>query len=113
MYIYYRNKKIQKLCEEYDYSIRKLGKRNAEILEGRLFQLNSAFSIKDFEENNHSAHCHILKGDRKGYLGIYLKHPSRLIIKPYEAIDEYKDNTEIKSIIIWDIEDYHGKRKKK
>lgn len=62
--------------------------------------------------------CHELKGDRKGKLAVDLDHPFRLILSipqnPYPAkTDGGLDWHQVTTIQIEEIEDYHGKRKKK
>ncbi|MDZ7759076.1 MAG: hypothetical protein U5L00_02310 [Desulfovermiculus sp.] len=63
-------------------------------------------------------HCHELKGDRKGELAVDLDHPFRLIFSipqnPYPTkADGGLDWHQVTTIQIEEIEDYHGKRKKK
>ena len=59
------------------------------------------------------AHCHELKGNRKGTLAVKLDHRLRLIFKPADEPVPLKADgglnwKEVRAIRILSIEDYHG-----
>ena len=112
MKIYFRRKKLQKLCSSKKDSIKKWGTRNAEKLHQRLAELEAAPNL-DVMHSLPGARCHQLKGNRAGQFAVNLKHPLRLIFEPHHEPVPRKgdggiDLEKITEIIILDVEDYHG-----
>lgn len=92
-------------------------KKRAELITRRLGELRSMNNLSVAAQFPHY-HCHELKGDRKGELAINLDHPYRLVFtvaqSPYPTKEDGGlDWSQVQTIQIERIEDYHGKRKKK
>ena len=78
MEIEFKNKKIEKICTDYGFAMRKIGKRSAEILRQRIIQIRNSVSAEYMIEKQ-IGRCHELKGDRKGQYAVDLEHPYRLV----------------------------------
>ncbi len=77
----------------------------------RLQFLRSAPTLADVPQKP-PERCHELSGDRKGEFAMDLKHPYRLIFRPYHdpvprKEDSGIDLNKITKIEIFTIEDYH------
>ena len=81
MIIYFRTKKLQKICNRSKEAIKKLGPKMAKKLAQRLMELNAGNSMEDISKVP-PARCHEFTGDRKGQLSVDLEHPYRLIFIP-------------------------------
>jgi len=106
--ILFRNKKLQKTCNEANES----SDRRSKVLGKRLDELRAAETLEDLRYLP-QARCHELKGNRKGTLAVNLDHPFRLIFEPAdEPVPLKKDGglnwKEVRAIRILSIEDYHG-----
>lgn len=81
MVIFFRTKKLQKLCCEYKWAVRKLGSEVARTLQRRITQLDAFECLADVPHSP-PFRMHELKGERKGQISIDLVHPVRLLLIP-------------------------------
>jgi len=81
MDIYFRTKRLQKICSNKNESIKKLGPKMARKLQQRLMELKAAYCLADISRVP-PARCHPLSGNRDGQLSVDLKHPYRLLFIP-------------------------------
>ena len=81
MDIYFRTKKLQKLCSESREAHRHLGTKRARRLQQRMMELKAAISLDDISRLP-PVRCHELTGNRKGQLSVDLEHPYRLLFIP-------------------------------
>lgn len=98
MKIQFKNKKLEKICTNAGLSMRKFGKRNAELIAQRLMEISIAPTIKWLVEKG-LGRCHALTGNRKGQYAVDLEHPKRMIFTVELNIVEIS--------IILEIVDYH------
>lgn len=111
MDIYFKRKKLQKICSEKKIAVKELGAKRAQKLMQRMMELSAAESLLDISIYP-PARCHELSGDRKGQLSVDLGHPYRLLFIPADdqvpkKNDGGLDRTAISSIEIIDIADTH------
>ena len=116
MNIGFRTKKLQKICSNQREGEKSLGSECAKKLRLRLEDLQAAHSLEDMR--NLPGRLHELKGDRAGEFALDLKQPHRLVMVPNHNPMPKKESgginwTLITDILIIEIEDYHGKRKRK
>jgi proteic killer suppression protein len=113
----FKNKQLQKVCENPDMARKEYGKENERKLTQRIMELRDADNL-DVVSRIPAARLHPLKGDRKHEYSVDLAHPFRLVFiaspecigdKTIEAIEL----VEITEVIVEEIVDYHGKHKKK
>ena len=81
MVIYFRTKKLQKICNNTNESIKKLGPKMTRKLQQRLMELKAAPCLADISKLPPSR-SHLLSGNREGQLSVDLEHPHRLIFIP-------------------------------
>ena len=81
MVIYFKTKRLQKICSIANESIKKLGSKMARKLQQRLMELKAASCLADISKVP-SPRCHPLSGDRGGQLSVDLEHPYRLLFIP-------------------------------
>ncbi|MBW1896082.1 MAG: killer suppression protein [Deltaproteobacteria bacterium] len=81
MIIYFKTKKLQKICNSANESIRKLGPKMAGKLQQRLMELKAASCLADVSKLP-PQRCHQLSGNRAGQLSVDLEHPYRLLFIP-------------------------------
>lgn len=107
MKILFDTKKIDKLCNNHQYSRKKIGVERARVLQRRLAGLSQVKRLGDFN----FGHPHPLKGDRKDQFSIRLDGDYRLAFKAVEPMpktnDDIIDWRNVKQIIIIFIGDYH------
>jgi toxin HigB-1 len=94
----------------------KFGPAMAAKINLRLQQMRAAPTLAIFKQVH--PRCHALDGDRDGEFAADLLHPQRLIFRPNHEPpphDEFGglDLGNVTTIKILEIEDYHGKRKRK
>ncbi|MCW5202271.1 type II toxin-antitoxin system RelE/ParE family toxin [Desulfobulbus sp. US4] len=111
MDIYFKRKKLQKICSEKKIAVKELGAKRAQKLMQRMMELSAAESLSDISIYP-PARCHELSGDRKGQLSVDLGHPYRLLFIPADdqvlkKKDGGLDKTAISSIEIIEIADTH------
>lgn len=109
MIIYFRARKLQKVCNNAKLSKKELGHEMARKLQQRLMELKAASCLDDISRVP-PPRCHQLSGNRNGQLSVDLKHPRRLYFIPAnDPIPETEDGgldwrkvTEIEIIEIFD-----------
>ncbi len=111
MDIYFKTKKLQKLCSVSREAQRHLGAKRARRLQQRMMELKAAISLDDISSLP-PARCHELTGNRKGQLSVDLEHPYRLVFIPAnnpipKAADGGLDWPEVTEIEIIEIVDTH------
>lgn len=80
MEISFRNRKLEKLANDYNYARKKLGVVQANRLSRRLDDLAAAANLEMVRQVHRR--FHELKGDLKGTFSLDLEHPYRLLIVP-------------------------------
>ena len=78
MVIYFKTKRLQKICSNTNESIKKLGSKMARKLQQRLMELKAASCLADISKVPPPRY-HQLSGDRGGQLSVDLEHPYRLL----------------------------------
>ena len=111
MLIYFKTKKLQKICSKQKEAIKKLGSIMAQKLQQRMMELSAADSLDDVSTLR-PTRCHPLKGNRAGQFSVDLEHPYRLIFIPANDVtpdkkDSNLDLSKIDAIEIIDIVDTH------
>ena len=111
MVIYFKTKKLQKLCSKGSEAIKSLGANRGKKLKQRMMELAAAETLADISRVP-PARCHELTGNRNGQLSVDLEHPYRLLFVPAnEPISERKkgglDWAAVTKIEIIDIADTH------
>ena len=106
MKIYFKDKKLEKLCNNPVKLVKTMGAIRAEKLQQRLDDLE--------DTRNLPGHYHELVGNRKGQWACDLDQPYRLIFEPTEKPIPTDENgkfiwNEITIIDIIEITNYHGK----
>lgn len=112
MEIYFKTKKLEKLCNDPKKLKKEFGELRAEKIQIRLADLYDADSLEDVR--NLPGHYHDLVKDRKGQWACDLDQPYRLIFEPREKPIPTDENGKyiwqaITIINIIEITDYHGK----
>ncbi len=109
MIIYFRTKKLQKICSRTKSSQKELGHEIARKLQQRSMELKAASCLVDISRVP-PPRCHHLTGNRNGQLSVDLKHPRRLyfipandpIPKTEDGGLDWRNVTEIEIIEIFD-----------
>ena len=111
MNIYYKNRQIEKVCNQSQVAIAKLGPEMAKKLQQRMVELKAADVLSDIGHLP-PARLHELDGGN-GELAVDLKHPFRLVLRPFEFKKGMTiEKTIVTAIIILEVINYHGKQKK-
>ena len=115
MKVYFRDRKLKKVCEDEKTRARRFGPVMAGKIRIRLAVLSAARSLGDFwPPFSGPERCHELTGDMKGKFSIDLKHPYRLIFTPVSGLESApQDNAKLRwhaitAVEITGIEDTHG-----
>ena len=111
MVIYFRTKRLQKICNHTNEAIKKLGPKMTRKLQQRLMELKAAPCLADIS-NVPPPRCHPLSGNRDGQLSVDLEHPYRLLFIPANdpipvTQDGGLDWTKVTEIEIVEITDTH------
>ena len=108
MNIYYENKKVEKILEDYATLQKKCGKHFQNIKK-RMQQLKAFTSLKEFMYSGFD-NPHFEKGPLHGCIGWDINQNVRLLLKLDVEIDEslLKRMEDIKDIIVIGVVDYHG-----
>jgi proteic killer suppression protein len=111
MIIYFRTKRIQKLCSNSKEAHKKLGAKMANKLQQRMMELNAADTLQDISYLP-PPRCHELAGDNRGLLSVDLEHPYRLLFIPATEPRPVKNDggldwAKVTEIEIIDITDTH------
>ncbi len=80
MDILFKERKLEKQCNQHQMLVRAQGERRAQLIHIRLEALKWATCLEDLR--NIAGRLHELKGDRKRQLSLDLDHPYRLIFIP-------------------------------
>lgn len=112
MEIYFKDKKLEKLCNDPVKLVKAIGTVRAEKLQQRLDDMDSASTLE--ATRNLPGHYHELIGDRKGQWACDLDQPYRLIFEPTEKPIPTDESgkyiwSAITIIDIIEITNYHGK----
>ncbi len=105
MEICFKDKKLQKICEQHTKLQAKYGELRARRILLRIGDLLDALNLSDVKKLP-QARLHPLQGDRKGQFALDTVHPYRLIIRPQNGNVESLD-TITKVEIISINKDYH------
>lgn len=104
MEVDFRNKKLQKICEDEKQLKMAYGKIQAKEIVKRINELISAENLYDISQLP-QARLHKLYNDRRGHFAVDIKHPYRLILLPLNGVLSNKKS--ITKIEIIEIIDYH------
>ena len=111
MEVFFRNRKLLKLCSSENNMLRDLGRKRADKLKMRLNELHAMDNLSLIPVVPPSR-CHELAGDRQGQLSVDLDHPYRLIFIPANDPVPLKpdgglDRTKVTAVEILEIADTH------
>ena len=111
MNVYYENKRVEKVLEDFATLQKKCGKHSLQ-LKRRMQQLKSFVNLKEFM-NSGFDNPHIEQGDMDGLIGWDVNQNVRLLLKIDEKLDEtFMQRMEmIRDIKIIGVLDYHGGKK--
>ncbi|AVX21643.1 proteic killer suppression protein [Carboxydocella sporoproducens DSM 16521] len=111
MYIYFKQKKLQKISCSERKIIKSFGEKIGQKLMQRLSELKAA---KDLSEISHlpPQRLHLLSGDRANHFSVDLTANYRLIFTSPEITEALNpdgtlDKAKIKTVIIIEVVDYH------
>lgn len=112
MNIIFKNKKLQKLANDFAKCQKEMGAVRTKLFHRRLGDLYNAETLEDVRHL--PGRYHELTGNRKGQWACDLDHPYRLIFEPEEnPIPSDRDGKviwlKIKGVEIIDIIDYHNR----
>jgi len=112
MEVYYKTRKLQKICNSEKEILREWGPSVGRALMRRLAQLEAAANL---EEIGHlpPARLHELKGDREGQFATDITTNYRLIIIPANSPVPVKkdggvDKKRVTKVCVIEVVDYHG-----
>jgi proteic killer suppression protein len=91
MLIYFRTKKLQKVCSEQRAMQMQLGQAMARKLQQRMAELKAAEALSDISHLP-PPRCHALSGDRVGQFSVDLDHPYRLLFIPADEPIPYRED---------------------
>jgi len=111
MDIYFKTKKLQKICSTKSLAVKELGQKGGKKLMQRLSELNAAITLSDISHLP-PPRLHELSGNRKGQFSVDLDHPYRLLFIPANESTPMRDDggmdkEKIDQIEITEIEDTH------
>jgi plasmid maintenance system killer protein len=112
MDIVFRNRKLEKDCNEYQRLVKRYGSLRAKLIDLRLRQLRAA-QVLEHVATLPQVRCHELVGDRKGELSVDVGHPYRLLFVPADEPRPTRpegglDWARVSRIEIIGVEDTHG-----
>jgi len=111
MDIYFKTKKLQKICSTKREAVKELGQKGSKKLMQRLSELSAAIALSDISYLP-PPRLHELSGNRKGQFSVDLNHPYRLLFIPANGPTPMRDDggvdkEKIDQIEITEIEDTH------
>ena len=111
MDIYFKTKKLQKICSTKKAAVKELGQSGGKKLMQRLSELSAATTLSDISYLP-PPRLHELSGNRKGQFSVDLEHPYRLLFIPANEPIPMRDDggmnkDKIDQIEITEIEDTH------
>lgn len=77
MEIEYKTKKMQKTCTDFSLAMKRYGKKMAEKIAQRIYEIKASASVDMICCG--IGRCHSLTGDRNGQYAVDLVHPYRLV----------------------------------
>ena len=109
MRIFYRNRKLQGLCENSRKAAQKLGPDSAKQLQARLIDIRAAANVAELPRTGAP---HALVGDRRGQFAMRLAGGKRLVFESgQDPVPKKEDGgidwARITAIIVVEIGDYH------
>lgn len=115
MNIDFRTNKLKKCCSERVAGIKEWGQPIADKVFQRLSELRAATNLSEISYLP-PPRCHRVDGVRKDCWAVDTIHPQRLLFKiNQDPVPKLEDGgVDLKSVTdikIWEVEDYHGKRK--
>lgn len=110
MDILFKNKKLEKQCNNYKLLQKEQGADRAKRIKRRLDDLRSVDVLH--EMRSLPGRCHELSGDRTGQLSLDLDHPHRLIFEPANDPIPCKEDggldwTKVTAVRIIGVDDTH------
>ena len=111
MKIYFKTKKLEKVCSKKKESVKAVGDKNSQRLLQRMMELKAADTLNDIS-NLPPARCHELSGKRKRQFSVDINRNYRLLFisendPTPEKDDSGLDKNRITEIEIIEIEDTH------
>jgi len=111
MQVFFRSKKLQKICSSAKKIQKAFGAARARKLQQRLLELSAAENLNQISRHPPSR-CHEMTGNRQGQLSVDLDHPYRLFFIPandpiHRKEDGGLDWHAVTEIEIIEIEDPH------
>ena len=111
MKIYFKTKKLMRVCSEKKTSVKAVGAKNSQRLLQRMMELKAADTLNDVS-NLPPARCHELSGNRKRQFSVDINRNYRLLFisannPTPEKNDGGLDKSRITEIEIIEIEDTH------
>lgn len=111
MDIYFKYKKLQKICNSAQESNKEWGPELAKKIRQRLLELQAAECLADISHLP-PPRLHELEGVMKNKFAVDLRHPYRLIFEPaHDPIplrsDGGIDRSQVTAILILGVHDYH------
>ena len=98
MLIKYKNKQLEKVCNDASAAKKQFGHEMAVKIHQRIDQILASDSVESMVKHR-IGNCHPLQGDRKGQYAVDLVQPQRLVFE--------KRGSEIQIAYIIEIVDYH------
>ena len=116
MEILFRNQKLKRIGNTLKEAQKLLGDKGGRLLIQRLDEMRDADNLWVLTQLPRPR-CHQLTGDRQGLWAVDLDHPRRLIFEPANNPlplndDDSLDIGKVTAVLIKEIEDYHGKKRK-
>ncbi len=100
MIVRYKNKKIERVCTDYNWAVKKYNSSMANYLKFCIQALQLYNSVEEIV-NDRVRGCHPLKQNRTGQYSMHLQEPYRLI---FEKDD---DDGTVHIVMVEEIVDYH------
>lgn len=116
MDIVFKTSKLEKNCNNYQAAVRAWGEPMARKLVQRLNEFRAADTLSVISHLP-PPRLHKLDGRRGDEYAVDLVHPARLIFRIHQepiplCLDGGVDRSKVTSIMIVEVEDYHGKQKR-
>lgn len=108
MEVLFSDPHLRDICASDREMRRAFGQVRARKVQQRLRQLHVAETLEDMRTM--AGRCHLLKGDREGYLALDLDGPYRLIFKPTKWMEDNSGGLDwlaVQSVVVSEIVDYH------
>lgn len=113
MEISFKTKRLMKVCNDWNKTIRHFGEKQGKILRRRLDDLRAADNLEVMRAPG-LGRPEELTQNRKGQISLMLDGPNRLILKPDHSPLPCKDDggldwKKVTAVTIIEIVDYHGR----